>query len=307
MATILLRLDDKNIRHTEVSKILVRLLYGVHDLETALVRFDTIYSGELEKTHEIMAEFDAHVGDCGCHLRAQMLWDLTEHYRDAKRREWIGHTVKILRDIKKKIVVLYSDIRRVNGNIRLLGFSSPTPLFDLFDRIGCKPLFTILDDYSSKTDGSDKFTDSTPSDHGIISYSDSIVEERSRTHSTACNRHRIVKINKWNLSDYRMLARFLSYCRLLSLGKTVTLEPSSNRIYSRLDPVFASSETERQLDCIKLIESDLLSKFIAHHDRPSRTALVHDIENMQIYIAQLTCDWIMKLCLEMGLGQPTQR
>jgi hypothetical protein len=206
-----------------------------------------------------------------------MLWRLTEHYRESKSREWIRNVIPILQDIKNKIIAMYCDIRRLNGNSRLVGFSSSIPLVDIFDRIGCKPLFTILDNYSSKIDSDDEFAVST---------------------ATA---------DKWNMSNYRMLARFLSYCRILSFQKTAALEPGAIRIRSRIDPLYAASMTEKQLDDLNLIDDNLLSNFIASDDRPTPTALIREIKNMQVYISQLTCDWLIQLSLEMGLGESIQK
>jgi hypothetical protein len=237
-------------------------------------------------SNDILAEFDAHVGDCSCQLRAQMLLSLTWYYRQSKRREWIGDAVSVLKNIKRNIVTMYSDIHRAHGDLRLLGFSSLISLDDLFDRVGCRSLFNILDDQSSIID------------------LDSKDDESIDSHPTIQHRTQKVTGDKWNLSNYRMVARLLSSCRLLSLYKTATLEPGSIHICYRLDPLLVFSETKKQLDHLNLIDSDLLSNFITDHDQPSRKALINETENMQIYITELTFDWISRLSYELGLGQP---
>ena len=307
MVSILLSSDDKKIKYGDLSKTLIRLLYGVHDLHVALGQFDTTYSGEVSETDDMLAEFDAHIGDCGCQLRAQMLWRLTEHFREPKSREWIHNAIPILEDIKNKIVAMYCDIRRLKGDNQLAGFSSSIPLVDIFDRIGCRPLFTILDDYSSKIDLDDEIAVSTASDHGIACNSDSNGRKPPGIRLNKRERRRTATADKWNMSNYRMLARFLSYCRILSLQKTAVLEPGAIRIRSRIDPLYAASMTEKQLDGLNLIDDNLLSDFIASDERPTRTALIREIENMQVYISQLTCDWLIQLSLEMGLGESIQK
>ncbi|CAF4065403.1 unnamed protein product [Adineta steineri] len=235
-------------------------------------------------TNDILAEFDAHVGDCSCHLRAQMLLSLTCYYRESKRREWIHDAIEALKNIKNNIITMYSDIHRAHGVVRSLGFSSLISLDDLFDRIGCTSLFKILDNQSSKID------------------SDSKDEKSIDTNPTIGHQNRKVTGDKWNLSDYRMVTRFLSSCRLLSLYKTATLEPGATHISYRLDPLVVFSENKKQLD-----QLDLLTNFITHHDLPSRTTLINEMENMQIYITELTSDWISRLSDEIGLGEPIQR
>ncbi|CAF1439586.1 unnamed protein product, partial [Adineta steineri] len=240
-------------------------------------------------TNDILAEFDAHVGDCSCHLRAQMLLSLTCYYRESKRREWIHDAIEALKNIKNNIITMYSDIHRAHGVVRSLGFSSLISLDDLFDRIGCTSLFKILDNQSSKID------------------SDSKDEKSIDTNPTIGHQNRKVTGDKWNLSDYRMVTRFLSSCRLLSLYKTATLEPGATHISYRLDPLVVFSENKKQLDQLDLINNDLLSNLITHHDLPFRTTLINEMENMQIYITELTSDWISRLSDEIGLGEPIQR
>ncbi|UJR11970.1 hypothetical protein I4U23_016148 [Adineta vaga] len=221
---------------------------------------------------DMLSEFDGHIGDCGCQLRAQMLWSITEHYRESKSREWIGNVVQTLQHIKNKIIAMYCDIRRVKSDNQFLGFPSSIPLIDIL---------TVL--------------------------SANLCEKSSGIRLNKRERRRTAKADKWNLSDYRMVARFLSYCRILSLNKKAVLEPGATRIRSRLDPLFAAAVTKKQLDDLNLIHDGPLSNFLTRDDQPTRTGLVREIENMQVYVSQLTCDWLTKLSLEMGLAQPIQK
>ncbi|CAF1302275.1 unnamed protein product [Adineta ricciae] len=307
MVSILLGSDDKIVKCSDVSKTLIRLLYGVHDLGVALVRFDTSYSSQVIGMDDMLAEFDGHIGDCGCQLRAQMLWNITEHYREAKSREWIANIVQTLEHIKNRIITMYCDIRRLKTNKQSLGFPPSIQLADIFERIGCKSLFTILDNHSSKTVLDDELTILTNFNHDITYHSNNTGGKPSGTRLNKRERRRTSNVDKWHLSDYRMIARFLSYCRILSLNKTAILEPGATRIRSRLDPLFAASMTEKQLDNLNLIDEDVLSSFICNDDRPTRTGLIREIENMQVYVSQLTCDWLTKLSLEMGLTHPIQK
>ncbi len=290
MATILLESTDKIIKSTELCKTLTKLLYGTHNLEMALTQFNAVCSGTIVGIDDMMLEFDAHVGDCGCHLRAQMLLSLTGYYSDPTRRQWIDSVIEVLRNINQKIIALYRGIRRLSGDLRLLGFSSSISLVDLFDRIDCTSLFAILDGHSSEMDANNAFT---------VFYSSNADEKSSGGgHLAPGCRHRLVKADQWNLSNYRMVARFLSYCRLLSSNKTAILDTDTKSIRYRLDPLLAFSETKTQLDRFNLISDD---------DQPARKALIKEVEHMQVYITQLTCDWMIKLSYELGLGQSIQK
>lgn len=279
MTTIFVEPAGKNIKSTELCKTLTKLLYSTRNLEMALVQFNTICSEEVKGSDDMILKFDAHVGDCGCHLRAQMLLCLIEYYHDAAKRQFISDVIQILHVIEQNILVLYRDIGRLSGDLRLLGFSSSISLVHLFDRIGCTPLFAVLDHHSSE------------------SYSNNADKNLSATHTTSGCRHRLVKADEWNLSNRRMVVRFLSYCHLLSSHKTAILDTDAKWIRYRLDPLLAFSEIKAQLDQFDL----------THDDQPARKALIKEIENMQVYVTQLTCDWIGKLSDEMRLGQSIRK
>ncbi|CAF1071203.1 unnamed protein product [Adineta steineri] len=295
MATILLGSDDKYTKNAELAKVLIRLLCAAQNLDAALVQFDRLYSNPSKiGTDNILLEFDAHVGDCGCQLRAQMLLSLTEYYRDAKKREWISKAIQVLSGIKKNIVNEYLKNRQLKYNIRLSGSSSSNSMIDILERIGCKPLFAILDQCSSKVDSHDELIVPMTSDH---------VNKSGKPADT----HQTVKGDEWNMSNYRMVARFLSYCRLLSRRKISSLERGDTRIRYRLDPSFAIDETVTQLHRLEIINDTLLSNLTTYSDRPSRKSLMNEVENIQTYITQLTCNWICSLAYKLGLGQPIQQ
>ncbi|CAF4074824.1 unnamed protein product [Adineta steineri] len=222
MATILLGSDDKYTKNAELAKVLIRLLCAAQNLDAALVQFDRLYSNPSKiGTDNILLEFDAHVGDCGCQLRAQMLLSLTEYYRDAKKREWISKAIQVLSGIKKNIVNEYLKNRQLKYNIRLSGSSSSNSMIDILERIGCKPLFAILDQCSSKVDSHDELIVPMTSDH---------VNKSGKPADT----HQTVKGDEWNMSNYRMVARFLSYCRLLSRRKISSLERGYHNAFYRV-------------------------------------------------------------------------
>ena len=81
MATLLLASPSKETRGQDLKRTLLHTLHGLQAIEDALETFsfaysphDTLLSDPEHK--DILANFDAHVGDTACHMRAQMVWEI---------------------------------------------------------------------------------------------------------------------------------------------------------------------------------------------------------------------------------------
>lgn len=141
MATLLLSRPEKTTRGQDLRRTLLHLLHGFQAVENALTIFALPFSSHAELLAiaghpEILAQFDAHVGDTACHMRAQMIWELYEYYKLAERREWVIIALEALARVKFQTVALMLALHKKNGYMRALGFGSVISFGQLFDKVG---------------------------------------------------------------------------------------------------------------------------------------------------------------------------
>jgi hypothetical protein len=141
MATLLLSNSDKQVRGQDLRRTLFQLLHGFQAIENALSLFALPFASHEEllstKGHpDILGEFDGHVGDTACHLRAQMVWQVYDYYKLAERRQWISAALAALELVKARTVALLIDLHKKKGYMRALGFNPILSYGEIFDRIG---------------------------------------------------------------------------------------------------------------------------------------------------------------------------
>lgn len=112
----------------------------------------------------------------------------------------------------------------------------------------------------------------------------------------------------WNTGDLSMVIRFLTFCRLMSISKMAVLEPGHQaRVIARIDPQYAYAKNKEDLEVLGLLGSAPLSNFIRPADRAKRHTLINESKAMQIYLAQVTSDWMRKSAAVLGLDTAAQR
>lgn len=333
--TLLFSKVDKQVRCQDVGRTVLQCLHGIHATEIALSIFHFMLSNPSNDTlssSPIIGAFDAHVGDCACHTRAQMLWDLIEHFRTSPiLTESIAGAIALLSEIKVKTAKLLQVITIKNGNIRPLGFGSVVTMLDIFDHIGFTEFLAYIaarSNESSRCNSPDRppsansetsrdvdqqgshsndnqltTVDTSNSTRDSASSSDS----GSRS-STSSHHHRTLSVDtEWNAGDLSMVVRFLTLCRVVSISKVAALEPGpQTRIIARLDMQYAYTKTEEELDALGLIDG-ILSDFIRPADRAKRQTLTTESEASQVYLAQLTTDWMGKTAAAVRLSIGAQR
>lgn len=150
MATLLLARPSKESRGKDLKRTLLHLLHGLHSIENALRCFILPFS-----SHEsllatpghpnILADFDAHVGDTACHMRAQMIWEVSEYYKPCQRRAWVDLALIALSQVKMQTISLMLALHGKRGYMRALGFGSIVTYGQIFDRIGWTAFLDILE------------------------------------------------------------------------------------------------------------------------------------------------------------------
>jgi hypothetical protein len=154
MATLVLARPDKTTRGQDLRRTLLHLLHGFQAIENALATFLLPFSSHQDLLailghRGILADFDAHVGDTACHMRAQMIWEVYEYHKLASRRDWINLALVSLARVKAETIALLLALHKKNGYMRALGFGTIVPYGQIFDRIGWSAFVDMFDKRAS--------------------------------------------------------------------------------------------------------------------------------------------------------------
>jgi hypothetical protein len=380
MATLLLASPAKETRGQDLKRTLLHILHGLQAIEDSLETFSLAYSPHdiLPSDPEqkgILAAFDAHVGDTACHMRAQMIWEVYQHYREPESRTWIDEALIALGQVKADTVTLMVALHQKNGYMRALGFGSRVRYGQIFDRIGWSSFVDMFDNKTgSRCRGHQRFDSwhseistpmlSTPtesesdqticdfnvdysrvntrpsSSRGALRYPSrtSISSDLSITHGLLSSRdvspgwpllkspssplppfqksgsHGYRSINTeclWDVTNHLIIIRFLSLCRLLSVGKRAKVQAGfpNAAIRARTDPEFIYAQTSKVVQkYYESVDQEVpWSKLITWEDLARKTFLTREEEAVQVWLSALTADWSVKLAGEIGLTASMQR
>ncbi|EGN93941.1 hypothetical protein SERLA73DRAFT_78324 [Serpula lacrymans var. lacrymans S7.3] len=334
-ATILFSNLGKLVPVNELPSIVIKYIHGMHAIEMALTTLlSAAGTQSVEGSSEYLGVFDAHVGDCSCHMRAQMLWELMEYARTPGNVEWMELVVDAVRDSTDKAVVLLANIRARKGRLRGLDLSPASTLTEarVFDKIDGDKFMALLDDTSTST--SDYSDESLATPDGLPP--STVLNEKEQVNlpeavrlasetlgasrdyfsakqsassdnapapnSPSKRKYRAVEVDEWDLKDRTMVLRFLTISRLLSLKKEMYLEPGPPAyIRARTNPTAIYAEAEAQI----LEKAPEIT--INAVDRTKKLMLVKDHEKMQSYLSQLTANWVCKLSADMLLSNLIKR
>lgn len=333
-STILFSNLNRTVPVNELPATVIKFLHGLHAIDTALSIFlSAVNSDNVDGTDDFLAIFDAHVGDCSCHMRAQMLWELLEHARAPGNNEWMRQMVVSVQKSTSEAVLLLENIRARKGRLRGLDLGPVSTLTEarIFDKIDGDKFMALLDDTSTNSTSSNDYL-ATPEDNPpsvlsnekagldfpeavrlaserlIISRryittadvsTDSDVSSRS---STSKRKYRTVDGDEWDLKDRTMIIRFLVISRLLSLKKEMFLEPGPPAyIRARTNPTAVYSDTEAQL--LKALPE----VHIGPKERTGKLMLVKEHERMQSYLSQLTANWSSTLAADVFLSRSAEK
>jgi len=383
MATLLLASPAKEARGQDLKRTLLHILHGLQAVEDALETFslafsprDTLLSDPEHK--DILADFDAHVGDTACHMRAQMIWEVYQHHRALESRAWIDEALIALGQMKTDTVALMVALHKKNGYMRALGFGSRVSYGQIFDRIGW---LSFVDMFEGRTDGhrrghqrsqswySDISTPmpSTPTESesdrmifdlkadcprpeylrpspsrslqpppsrafsisGDLSTLSDLLLPRGRSpgwflrtpssvpqtpslQTPSSHSYRSITTKcSWDVANHLTVIRFLSLCRLLSVGKRAKVQAGfpNAAIRARTDPEFIYAQTSKVIQkYYESVEQEVpWNKLITWEDMARKTFLTREEEAVQVWLSTLTADWCVKLAGEIGLTASMQR
>jgi len=115
----------------------------------------------------------------------------------------------------------------------------------------------------------------------------------------------------WDVANHLTVIRFLSLCRLLSVGKRAKVQAGfpNAAIQARTDPEFIYAQTSKVIQqCYESVEQEVpWNKLITWGDTARKTFLTREEEAVQVWLSTLTADWCVKLAGEIGLTASMQR
>ena len=307
-------------------------------------------------------------------MRAQMIWEVYQHYREPESRGWIDEALIALAQVKADTIALMVALHKKNGYMRALGFGSVVRYGQIFDRIGWSSFVDMFDmrmggRNSAQHCGSSCSEASTPmpstpaesesdqtisevkpdfsrvtyrsSRHPHLSsagaspfYSDATTtpdhfRPRGLSHEIAVrgslsspqtpssrtlgsHSYRSVTTEcSWDINNHLTVIRFLSVCRLLSVGKRAKVQAGfpNAAIRARTDPDFIYSQTSKVIQkYYESVEQEVpWTKLITWEDMAKKTFLIREEETVQVWLSTLTADWSVKLAGEVGLTASMQR
>ena len=172
-----------------MKRTLLHIIHGLQAVEGALETFSLAYSPHdillSDPEHkDILADFDAHVGDTACHMRAQMIWEVYQHYREPESRTWIDEALIALAQVKADTIALMVALHKKNGYMRALGFGSRVTYGQVFDRIGWSSFVDMFDKRMGRRGRGHQHSESSYSDLSTPMPSTPTESESDRT--TSC-------------------------------------------------------------------------------------------------------------------------
>ncbi|THU90263.1 hypothetical protein K435DRAFT_864445 [Dendrothele bispora CBS 962.96] len=292
MATVLLLAETtKQIRRKDIVRIVLRCLYGIQAIELALSAFSSIItdpSSMVLSDSDVIAQFDSHVGDCACHLRAGMLYDLIDQFRVLERKEFLEGAIQSLMCTKRTTIAALQRLS-VTDNVANLGFSSILTLEQIFSYIGFQRFASYLSSTSQKLDGSDVDSSATLS---------------SQRHS-----HRLISSPvHWNPDDSWNVVRFLTFSYLLSsMKQTIIKSGPQPGMMVRAEPLISYAAVEIALDASDLLAGNTLASLVSSDNKAKKSTLLNECETMQVFVSKLTVEWIKNSQTAIGLSEATRR
>jgi hypothetical protein len=163
---IALLLSDANkpLRYADLSRVALQCLYGAHSMWKALsILQSAIPCGELgipsTTSSRILSAFDAHVGDCSCQTRAQMLWELVQFSNKQEKKNDLERAIKMLQEIRIQAALLLQEIEQSHGKPRIPGLDALKTHLGVWQRIGFTNFLDLFDTPSDSSLGPEWATD----------------------------------------------------------------------------------------------------------------------------------------------------
>lgn len=296
---IALLLSDANkpLRYADLSRVGLQCLYAAHSMWKALsILQSAILCRELETLSttsstlpsRLLSAFDAHVGDCSCQTRAQMLWELVQFYGIPEKQDTLDRAIIMLQELRIQAALLLQEIEQSHGKPRIPTLDALRTHLSVWQRIG----FTrFLNLFSGPSD--------SPPGTGVpqATVAGDVLVSPTPPPDSSHKRYQITVAPEWDTDNLFLVARFLTLCLLLSECKIAKINSGPPiRVIVRVDLQLMYASIGRELEALGLLPAQRNAK-----PCDGKVKLNKQCDAMQGYVSIVTTDWVKKAVLRLGL------
>lgn len=304
---LLLSSPSTPVRYRDLGRTVLQCLHVLHSIERALSIFHTalIYgdhdslSSSEARSSQLLSAFDAHVGDCACQTRVQMLWDVVTLYSVPEKKLLVGRALDLLKQVQINTASLLWEIQQSRGKPRNSKFNHLTTHLAIWDSIHFTSFLDLVADTCSRRGpASDPLLgmcrrpliDWNPCSVFLsppVPQPDSSFQHRNVTFDT-----------HWNPHSFLVIIRFLTISHLLSECKVVTATTGPpTRMSIHLDLQSMHEKKFRELEALQS-EKETGPCHITSQEGVSQ--MKRQCEAMQIYLSKVTEDWARQTATRIG-------
>jgi len=255
---------------------------------------------------QLLSAFDAHVGDCACQTRVQMLWDIFTLYSTPENKPIVTRALDLLKQVHINTALLLWEIQQSHGKPRTPKLVKLSTHLAIWDRIHFTSFLDLVADTSCGRVPTSGTTDPLPGichlffdQNPLLIVSLSVPGPKHQDLlGSSFQRRDVVFDTHWNPHNFLAVIRFLTMAHLLSECKVVVAEPGPpTRMSIHLDLQSMHEKKFQKLEALQL-ESETPSYHIKLQDGVSQ--MKRQCEGMQIYISNLTEDWARQTASRTG-------
>ena len=306
-----LLLSDQNtpVRYRDLGRTVLQCLHVVHSMERALSIFHSALTyGDFEGSLpppgsplHLLSSFDAHVGDCACQARAQMLWELVALYSTPDNKCILESTITLLEQLRVNAALLLREVEQSYGKSRNPKLNDLVTHLAIRDRIYFTSFLTFAASRSSVPASGAPFrgTCHRPSVIWITANPYPLTEPQTERLTRSTRRHRDITVNTdWNPRDLLALTRFLTMCYLLSERKVATVEAGPpTRLRVRVDLLSVYEKNAQELEALQMMGQAPSYRFKAED---GVAGMNRQCEAMQVYLSRVAADWAKQTATRTG-------
>jgi hypothetical protein len=292
---------------------LFNIVRGASDAVDALELFlKLLHEEEVDKTSPGYLAFDAHVGDTSCQLRACMLLEILNRYRQhgssAMEVRRIEQTITRLKRVKENARAFCQDICNLAGTKagpETLGMSKHGMTIDeILQRLEWTEIktsrrsqevsnptlvYSVASSVVSRSTGRDRSSEgSVGNSNTIASSATSLFEATPSTPSEQDEKRLEVpsvvfaeaSSDYWEPWDWHQVVHFLVYSYILSKYKQFIIR--ANVYGANIDPQSAFEFSNQLLD----------GKFPHPYQQPTKRPIEQEFSVLQSYLSDLSCSWL---------------
>ncbi|KAG1854774.1 hypothetical protein C8R48DRAFT_807489 [Suillus tomentosus] len=237
----------------------------------------------------LLSAFDAHVGDCSCQTRAQMLWELVQCYNIPEKKNALDRAITMLQELRIQATLLLQEIELSQGKPRIPTLDALRTHWSVWQRIG----FTRFLNHFSGPSDSPPETGGAPQ----TGAAGDVLVSPTPPPDSSHKRYQITVVPEWDTDNLFLVARFLTLCLLLSECKVARLKSGPpTRVIVCVDLQLMYANIGQELEALGLLPARRNAK-----PCDGKVKLHAQCDAMQGYVSIVTTDWVKKAVLRLGL------